>query len=145
MPPVTASALKDMVSARINNTLSTIQNSHTKTGDVLSAEIQAWVASVDSSLDTILTTAASAGRTFYIVESPVFINPGKKSTGEDTHNDKSLKYEHVFREYLKSLWDISFTVDSGITVTEVVRNPHTFSSPLPALPQNVVLRYKFSW
>ena len=107
--------------------------------------LSAWVASVNAKLDKDLSGAAMAGRNFFIVESPIIINPGKLANDATSFGGKSLHYEAAFRDYLKSLYDPAahFTKDD-IDVTEIVP-PRPAVSSTPTLPQNVKFRYRFSW
>ncbi len=140
-----ASQLRDRVASVKAAILLDLSNKHLKTSNALQTLIDGWVTGVNTTLNSKLTTAASAGHSFYIVESPVFFNPGKKADGANTHEGKSLFFESVFRAYLKSLRDPVFTPGAGITVTEIVPIAPRETAPIPDLPQNVVLRYKFSW
>lgn len=145
MPPKTATELKALVKKKEDDLLAEIRSKHTKTDIDLRAEIDKWVADVNASLDSKLSAAASAGRSFYIVDSPIFINPGQKADRSTDHNGKSLFFEAAFRAYLQSLRAPVFAVGSGVKVTEIVQIPPAGLAPTPALPQNVVMRYKFSW
>ncbi len=146
MPPKkSVDDLKELVAKKKAAILLDLSNNKLKTEADLSNDIVTWVSQVNASLDTNLEAYASTGRSFYIVESPVFFNPGKKYGGGTTHGGKSLYFEAAFRAYLKSLRDPVFTPGAGISVTEIVPIAPRETAPIPDLPQNVVLRYKFSW
>lgn len=145
MPPKkTAAELRDLVDTKKTAVLAGL-NKYVQTDASLGAVISDWVTDVNSDLEDNLVNAAEAGRSFYIIESPVFYNPGKKSNGDTEHNGKSLYFEHVFREYLLSLHPPSFSVGTDVVVTPIVPFVPRDLTKEPVLPQNVVLRYKFSW
>jgi hypothetical protein len=159
MPPKTAADLRNSTIAKRNERIASIRLTHTKTNAAYVAAIDAWITDIvtiqagatSSKLDTKLTAAAESGRSIYLVESPVFSNPGQKDgilpPGKYEHNGRSLFYEDSFRAFLKSLNNpitrLAAAVGAGITVTEI--EPTMISSTMPVLPQNVVFRYRFSW
>lgn len=146
MPTKTKDELKGLVDSSISAKISGLT---AKSDTDLSGELSGWVTLVNRDLSANLTAAATAGRSFYMVESPVFINPGKlhfSTTKGSVVSGKDLKLESTFRAYLKSLYDPKehFAVDRTLKVTEILppRMPITF---VPSMPQNVVFRYTISW
>lgn len=142
--PKTAAELKNLTKAKIEATLSSLSK-YVKTDAEFTTLLSDWVSDVNKTLDDKLASTAKSGRSFYIVESPIFYNPGKKSNGDLKHNGNSLYFEHVFREYLLSCHKPNFSVGSGIEVKPIGPFVPRDITDVPALPQNVVLRYKISW
>jgi hypothetical protein len=144
--------LKGLMDASITTKKADLATKQGKSDLSFNADISGWVASVNSKLDRDLSSAAIAGRSFHIVESPVFINPGVLEIGSTTYTDvsagisgESIFHERVFRAYLKKQCDpAAHFVKGDVSLTEIVP-PRPTISGVPRLPQNVMFRYRFSW
>lgn len=144
--PHTKSHLAGRIATTITAKLEDLSNNKLKSDLSFNADVSGWVDTVNQTLNDKLLAAADSGRSFYIIESPIFINPGKLANGTRTYDNKDIHHEATFRAYLKSLCNpaTQFDVDPSITVTESVP-PRPAISGTPTLPQNVMFRYRFSW
>ena len=113
--------------------------------------IDEWTRGINTltfNLNEQLTEAANAGRSFYVIQSPVIMNDGVASD-DNVNATKNVYREKDFYDYLtKNIQNpvtaLSALVGAGITITDV--SPHIFPvGKPPVIPQNVVFRYKFSW
>jgi hypothetical protein len=139
------SELTAKVTARKEAILADLSNNNILSNSDLTDVINSWLTDVSNNLSIWLDAAADAGETSYTLESSIFINPGKKADGGITYNNKNIFREDAFHAYITSHVDIltqlRTMVDGTITVTELTPS----SSSTPDMPQNIVLRYTFSW
>ena len=143
--PVTKAMLVGMVQATIIAKKTDLSNNKVKSDLSFNADLSGWVTLVNSKIDKDLSGAALSGRRFHIVESPVFINPGKLANGNIDISGESLHHERAFRAYLKSLYNPQTHFAVGDLDINEILPPRLLSATTPVLPQNVQFRYKFSW
>jgi hypothetical protein len=140
------SHLVGRVASAISAKMTDLSNNKVKSDLSFNADVSGWINTINQTLNDKLLAAADAGRSFHIVESPIFINPGKLASGDISFNGVDIKFEYSFRAYLKAQYDplTRFHVDSSIVVTEILP-PRPPVAGTPKLPQNVMFRYRFSW
>ena len=144
--PVTKAILDGMVQATIIAKKTDLSNNKVKSDLSFNADLSGWVTLVNSKIDKDLSGAALSGRKFHIVESPVFINPGKLANGNIDISGESLHHERVFRAYLKSLYNPQTHFAVGdVDINESLPPRLLSATTIHVLPQNVQFRYKFSW
>lgn len=142
----TKSHLSERVATTLAVKMADLSNNNVKSDLSFNADVSGWVDTVNATLNDTLLAAADAGRRFHIIESPIFINPGKLANEATSFGGKHIHHATTFREYLISLCNpkVLFDVDDSITVTDIFP-PRSVTTITPVLPQNVMFRYRFSW
>jgi hypothetical protein len=109
---------------------------------------EGWIEKI-TNLNDSLVKAATLGRKFVTINSPVIINDGPATDDISANKAKDLYREKDFRAYLKTIQDpallLKDLVGADVKIEDISEPFIIPGNPRPTTPRNVVFRYRFSW